>query len=218
MQYKIHTDPKRLIGRRPNLAEEKSVTDEIVSAFSVPPEDMPLPPLSPLPQHTPAASTPPRTPRKKHPKVFSIIGTVFIYLPFLFAAVYFVHGALTGQPLPALMYPMLVLIVRFSSYIGGLLLYLAARAAQYLRKSVGFTTLAAVLLPIVSAFIYAKPLAAVDPTSAGLSPVAFWIALTCIAISLLCMIALCVFSVLMLIRVFRKAEHPAVQAEQNDPR
>ncbi len=216
MQYKINTDPKKMIGKRPNLAEEESVTDNIVSALSVPPEDMPLPPLSPLPKHTPASATPPRTPRKRNPKVPAIIGTVFIYLPLLVAAVYFVHGALTGHPLPVLMFPMIMLIVRLSSYIGGLILYFSARAAQYLRKSIGFTTLAAVLLPVVSSFIYAKPLAAVDPTSASISPVAGWIALICIAISLLCMLALCVFSVLMLVRAFRKADRPEVQTEQND--
>lgn len=216
MQYKINTDPKKMIGKRPNLAEEESVTDNIVSALSVPPEDMPLPPLSPLPKHTPASETPPRTPRKRNPKVPAIIGTVFIYLPLLIAAVYFIHGALTGQPLPVLMFPMIMLIVRFASYIGGLILYFAARAAQYLRKAIGFTTLAAVLLPVVSSFIYAKPLAAVDPTSASISPVAGWIALICIAITLLCMLALCVFGVLMLVRAFKKAERPEVQAEQND--
>lgn len=204
MQYKINTDPKKMFGKRPNLAEEESVTDNIVSALSVKPEDMPLPPLSPLPKHTPAYETAPRAPRKKHPKVLSIIGTVFIYLPILFAGVYFIHGALTGQPLPALMFPMLMLIARFSSYIGGLLLYFAARAAQYLKKTVGFTTLAAVLLPIVSSFIFAKPLASVDPTSAGVGPVAGWIALICLAITLLCMLALCVFAVLLLVRAFRK--------------
>ena len=207
MQYKIVTDPKRMIGKRPNLADEKSVTDDIVSAFSVPPEDMPLPPLSPLPQHTPASATAPAAPRKKHPKVLSIIGTILVYLPLLYAAVFFVHGALTRHPVPILMFPMLVLIARFFSYVGGLILYFAARAAQYLRKSIGFTALAALLLPIVSSILFAKPLAAIDPTSIG--PVAGWIALICIAISLLCMLALCVFSVLMLIRVFRKTDPPA---------
>ncbi len=141
--------------------------------------------------------------------MLSIIGTILVYLPFLFAAVYFVHGALTGHPLPVLVFPMLVLIARFVSYIGGLILYFAARAAQYLRKSVGFTALAAVLLPIVSIILFAKPLAAVDPTSVG--QVTGWIGLIFIAISLLCMLALCVLSVLMLIRVFRK-ENPSVEA------
>ena len=215
MQYRINTDPKKMIGKRPNLAEEQSVTDDIVSAFSVPPEDMPLPPLSPLPQHTPAASTAPRAPRKRHPKALSIIGTVLAYLPFLFAAVYFVHGAIIGHPLPVLMFPMLVLIARFVSYIGGLILYLAACAAQYLRKSVGYTALASALLPFVSIILFTKPLASIDPTSIG--QVAGWIALICIAISLLCMLALCVFSVLMLVRVFQKANQPAAKAEQNDP-
>jgi len=216
MQYKINTDPKKMIGKRPNLAEEESVTDNIVSALSVPPEDMPLPPLSPLPKHTPASATPPRTPRKRNPKAPAIIGTVFIYLPVLIAAVYFVHGALTGQPLPVLMFPMIMLIARFASYIGGLILYFAASAAQYLKKSVGFTTLAAVVLPIVSSFIFAKPLASVDPTSAGISPVAGWIALICIAITLLCMLALCVFAVLLLVRAFRKSTKTAEPDEELD--
>ena len=216
MQYKINTDPKKMIGKRPNLAEEKSVTDNIVSALSVPPEDMPLPPLSPLPAHTPASQTAPLPPRKKNPKALSIVGTVFVYLPILFAVVYFIHGALTGQPLPVLMFPMLMLIARFASYIGGLILYFAARAAQYLKKSIGFTTLAAVLLPIVSSFILAKPLTSVNPASAGVNPVAGWIALIFIAISLLCMLALCVFGVLMLIRAFSKRAQSAAPDGEHD--
>ena len=202
MQYKINTDPKKMFGKRPNLAEESSVADNIVSSFSVPSEDRPLPPLSPLPKHTPTSQTAPRAPRKKHPKVLSVIGMVFVYLPILFATVYFIYGALTGRPQTVLMFPMLMLIARFASYIGGLLLYFAARATQYLKKSVGFTTLAALLLPIVSSFIFAKPLTSVDPTS--ISQVAGWIALICIAVSLLCMLALCVFAVLLLFRAFRK--------------
>ena len=216
MQYKINTDPKKMIGKRPNLVEEESVTDNIVAALSVPPEDMPLPPLSPLPKHTPASQSAPREPRKKHPKPLSVIGTVFVYLPILFAGVYFIHGALTGQVLPVMMFPMLMLIARFASYIGGLLLYFAARATQHLKKSVGFTTLAALLLPIVSSFIFAQPLASVDPTSAGISPVAGWIALICLVISFLCMLALCVFAVLLLVRAFRKSAKPAETNEQPD--
>ena len=211
MKYRIVTDPKKMFGKRPNLAEQNSVADNIVSAFSVPPEDMPLPPLSPLPRHTPASQTEPRPLRKKHPKVLSIVGTVFLFLPILFAGVYFIHGALTGQPLPVLMFPMLMLIARFSSYIGGLILCFAARAAQYLKKSVGFTTLAAVLLPFVSSFIFAKPLASVDPTSAGVGPVAGWIALICLAITLLCMLALCVFGVLLLVRAFRQKKLETIE-------
>lgn len=216
MQYKINTDPKKMIGKRPNLSEEKSVTDNIVSAFSVSPEDMPLPPLSPLPAHTPASQTAPHVPQKKNPKVLSIIGTVFVYLPILFAAVYFVYAALNGRPQPIWMFPMLMLIARFASYIGGLILYFAARAAQYLKKTIGFTTLAAVLFPFVSSFILAKPLTSVNPASAGVSPVAGWIALICIVISFLCMLALCVFAVLMLVRAFPKRAQPAVPDGEHD--
>jgi len=218
MQYKIVTDPKKMIGKRPNLAEENSVVDNLVAALSVPPEDMPLPPLSPLPKHTPTSQTAPRPARKRHPKALSIIGTVFVYLPILFAAAYFVYAALIGRPQTILMFLMLLLIARFASYIGGFILYFAARATQYLKKSVGFTTLAAVLLPIVSSFILAKPLSAVDSASASVSPVASWIALICIAISLLCMLALCVFAVLLLVRAFRKPAKPAATDEELDSR
>ena len=38
MKYRIVTDPKKMIGKRPNLAEQNSVTDNIVAALSVPPE------------------------------------------------------------------------------------------------------------------------------------------------------------------------------------
>ena len=85
-----------------------------------------------------------------------------------------------------------------------------------MKKSVGFTTLAAVVLPIVSSFIFAKPLTSVDPTSAGISPVAGWIALICLVISLLCMLALCVFAVLLLVRAFRKSAKPAETNEELD--
>lgn len=217
MKYRIVTDPKKMIGKRPNLAEQNSVTDNIVAALSVPPEDMPLPPLSPLPQHTPASQTAPRPTRKRHPKVLSVIGTVFVYLPILFAAAYFVYGALTGRPQTILMFPMLMLIARFLFYIGGLILYFAARAAQYLRKTVGFTTLAAFVLPIVSSFILAQPRYSVNPASAGISPVASWIALICVVISLLCMLALCVFGVLMLVRAFRKPAQTLATDEELDP-
>lgn len=196
MQYKINTDPKRILGKRPNLSAQNSVADDIVSAFSVPPEQMPLPPLSPLPP------TVPRPLRKKTPQGSSIAATILLFLPFLYPIVFFVHGSATGHPLPMLMFPLLVLLARLLSNVGGLILYFAARAANYLRKPVGFTALAAFILPLAGALLFGTTLARIDP--ANISQPRGWVALGCVVLALLCMVALCAFSILILIRAFRK--------------
>lgn len=189
-------------GKRPNLAAQNSVVDEVVAALSVPPEQMPLPPLSPLPP------TKPGPPRKKNPQAGTIVGAILVYLPFLYTAVFFVHGAATGHPLPIMMLPMLVLITRIFSHVGGLVLYLSARAAQHLRKSIGFIALFAVLLPIAGTILLAKPISSLDPSS--ISQTQGWIALGCLAATLLCMTALCVLSVFLIVRVFRKKKPDTV--------
>ena len=198
MQYKIHTDPKKLIGRRPNLAEEKSVTDEIVSAFSVPPEDMPLPPLSPLPP------TAPRAPRKRNPQGLTIAAAVLNVLPFLYPLFFFVHGWTSGHPLPVYLYPILVLAVRFIPFIGGLLLYLAARAANAFRKWVGWIALCNVVFSLGSVFFLTQWLPNYDPSMLSRTDALGFLAFS--SASLLCMIALCVFSVLMLAHLLPKRQ------------
>ena len=45
MRYKINADPKRIIGKRPNLSEQNSVADEIVTALSSQ-QEQPIVPLS----------------------------------------------------------------------------------------------------------------------------------------------------------------------------
>ncbi len=203
MQYRIHTDPRKLIGKRPNLAEEKSVTDEIVSAFSVPPEDMPLPPLSPLPKHTPASQTAPHAPRKRNPQGLTIAAALLNVLPFLYPLFFFVHGWTSGHPLPVYLYPILVSAVRFLPVFGGLLLYLAARAANTLRKQVGWIALANVVFSFGGVFFLSEWLPNLDATMLTRVDALGFLAFS--AASLLCMIALCVFSVLMLVRVFKKS-------------
>jgi len=196
MQYKIKTDPKRILGKRPNLSAQNSVADEIISAISVPPEDMPLPPLSPLPP------TPSRQPQKQNPQGSSVAAAILLFLPFLYPVVFYVHGVATGHPLPVFMFPLLVLFARLLSNVGGFILYLAARSADYLKKSIGLTALFAFILPFAGSLLFGTTLNRVDPTT--ISQTRDWIALACVALGLLCMLALCVFSVLMLVRVFRK--------------
>jgi len=187
---------KNIHGKRPNLSAQKSVADEIVSALSVPPEDMPLPPLSPLPP------TAPRPPQEKNPQGSSVAAAILLFLPFLYPIVFYVHGYATGHPLPVLMFPLLVLFARLLSNVGGFILFLAARSADYLKKSVGLTALAAFILPFAGSLLFGTTLNRVDP--ARISETRDWIALACVALGLFCMLALCVFSVLMLERVFKK--------------
>lgn len=209
MQYRIVTDPKKIIGKRPNLAEQNSITDEIVNAFSIPPEDMPLPPLSPLPAHTPAASTAPRALRKRNPQGLAIVAALLNALPFLYPLYFFIRGGMSGSPLPFVLYPILVLAVRFIPFVGGLLLYLAARAVNAYRKWIGWTALSNIAFSIGSVFFLTQWLPNCDPSMLTRTDALGFLAFS--AASLLCMIALCVFSVLMLVRVFKKSA-PAVEA------
>lgn len=196
MQYKANIDPKKIIGRRPNLAEKNTVADEIVSALSVPPEDMPLPPLSPLPPTKPSPA------RKRNPKIGAVAGAILVFLPFLYPFVFFIHGSLTGYPMPVWVYPFFVLIARYLSNIGGLFLYLSARTVDFLRKPIGWVALASFILPMIGSVLLGGLFSRVEPGS--ISQARGWIGLCFVVAALLCMIALCVFCVLLLIRVFPK--------------
>lgn len=202
MTKNISIKKANIRGKRPNLSAQNSVTDGILSVLSLPPERMPLPPLSPL------HPTAPSPQRKHNPRGNAVASVVLLALPFLYTAVFFVHGAMTSHPLPPTMFPMLVLIARFPSNIGGLTLYLAARAENRLRKTVGLLALAAFLLPIFGVISLGNPIAAMDPSN--LTSVADQIALFCFALAFACMIALCLFSIPILVRAF----HP--QSESID--
>ena len=198
MQYKANLDPRKIIGRRPNLAEQNTVADEIVSVLSVPPEDMPLPPLSPLPPTTPSPA------RKRNPRIGAVAGTILVFLPLLYPLVFFIHGSLIGYPMPAWMYPYLVLIARYLSNIGGLFLYLSARSASFLRKPIGWVSFASFALPLIGSILLGGLIYSTEQGT--ISQTRGWIGICCLAVALLCMLALCVFSVLLLIRVFPKKE------------
>jgi len=88
------------------------------------------------------------------------------------------------------------------STFGGVLLYLAARRANYLRISVGWTALAIIVFQIdfLIVFLNRSVTFYMDTISA---PNYIYAAVISTLI-LLCMIALCVFSVLMLVRLFKK--------------
>lgn len=194
MQYRISASAKRIKGKRLNLSAQSTVADEIVSVLS--PEEPPLPPLSPLP------ATTPRAPRKQNPQGAVIAGAVLLFLPFLYPLAFFVHGAVTGHPMPFLMYPFLVLIARLISNVGGLVLYLASRAAGFLRKSIGWVSLSAFALPWIGSILLNRSINRID--SSSIVQTRDWIGIATLLSAILCMLALCVLSLVLLKRVYRK--------------
>ena len=198
MQYKINADPKRIIGKRPNLAAEESVVDGIVTAFTSQ-QEQPIVPLSSTATGKPSSWG----------KVYAIIATVLLFAPFLIASVLMIISGAQGYALPAMMLPILAIGFRAYSFIGGLILYLAARKANVLRKTIGWIALANPVVTIPY-FIMVLQYGTNRETMAG-APAGMFIAnyVSMIA-SLLCMIALCVFAVILLVRVFRKKKPEAL--------
>ena len=180
-------------GQRPNLSANHTVVDEIIYAFTNPQQEPPLPPL-------------PRG--KKNPQGGSIAAAILLFLPFLYPITFFVQGATTGHPLPVMMFPLLALMARFLSNVGSLVLYLTARTENFLRKSIGWVSLATLALPLASVLLFGKSQYMFNPIS-DISKTRGLLALISVVFTLLCMIALCVFAVLMLARVFAKRSEEA---------
>ena len=192
MQYKINADPKSMIGKRPSLAAQSSVADEIVSAFTSQ-QEQPIVPLSSTATGKPSPWG----------KIYAILATVLLFAPFLISLVLMILYSAQGNALPVLMFPIFALGFRSYSFLGGLFLYLTARKANALRKTTGWIALANLLVTIpylILALQYGTDRATVAAAPAGML-IANSISMIA---SLLCMIALCVFVVILLVRVFRK--------------
>ncbi len=197
MNYKINANPGRITGKRPNLAAENSVVDEIVTAFSS--QQEPVVPLSSTATGKPSPWG----------KVYAILATALLFAPFLVSTVLMIQSAANGYALSVLMLPLLAIAFRGYSFFGGLFLYLAARKANALRKTIGWLALANPLVTIpyfIMAVQYGTSREALAAAPAGVYIVNY---VSMIA-SLLCMIALCVLAVILLVRVFRKKKQEAL--------
>ena len=191
MQYKIHTDPRRIIGKRPNLSAQNTVADGIVTAFTSQ-QDQPIVPLSSTATGKPSPWG----------KIFATLAAALLFAPFLIAVVLMILAYAQGYTMYLIYFPIYVLAFRNYSLFGGLTLYLAARKANALRKPIGWIALANPLLTIPQ-FVYAIQ----KGTGQEAALVSEWLVvlnLVSMITSLLCMIALCVFAVLILVRVFAK--------------
>ena len=149
-----------------------------------------------------------RTRRKS--RALAVWGTLLVGLPFVLPLVFFINGALTNHPLPIGVYPYLVMVFCVFAYVGGLILYIGSRNANYLRKPIGWTALATALLPMVATILFQGYLLRFDGTNLN-RPVSF-VVFVALLLTLLCMLALCVFAVLLLRRVFPKQPKPEPEA------
>lgn len=189
MNYKLNVNPKKVFGKRVDLAQQESVTDQIVTTFTTQIDAEPPIPLS-------------STNRKKGAPGIAIAAAIFIFFPFVYPIAFFINGFLRNQPVPFLIYPFLVIAVRYTAFIGGLLLYLAARRTNAYRKPIGWSALGTVVFTIGSLFFLTNLYPYFDPSSISRGTGVAFLLLT--IASLLCMLLLCIFCVLLLIRIFRK--------------
>lgn len=139
---------------------------------------------------------------RRNGRALSVWAAVLVGLPFVLPVVFYINGALTNHALPIGVYLYLVLVFVFCSVVGGFLLYLDSRAAGYLRKWVGWTTLATALFPITAAILFQDYLLRFDGMNLN-RPVSVFVFIA-LLLTLLCMILLCVFTALLLRRVFSK--------------
>ena len=198
MQYKIHTDPRRIIGKRPNLSAQNTVADGIVTAFTSQ-QEQPIVPLSSTATGKPSPWG----------KIFATLAAALLFAPFLIAVVLMILAYAQEYTLYLIYFPIYVLAFRNYSLFGGLALYLAARKANAFRKPIGWIALANPLLTIPQ-FVYAIQ----KGTGQETALVSEWLVvlnLVSMIASLLCMIALCVFAVLMLVRLFKKKRPKATE-------
>lgn len=172
-------------GKRVNLTPESDIPEEVKIAAA---------------QEKQAERT------RRNGRTLAVWGTVLVGLPFVLPVVFYINGALTNYALPIGVYPYLVMVFCVFAYIGGLILYIGSRNANYLRKQIGWTALATALLPMVAAILFQDYLLRFDATNLN-RPVSVVVFLS-LLLTLLCMIALCAFAVLLLRRVFPKQPKP----------
>ena len=189
MKTNITVKPCSYSGKRVNLTPESDIPEEVKIA-------------------TAEAKKTERA--RRNGRALAVWAAVLVGIPFVFPLVFYINGALTNHALPIGVYPYLVLVFGFFSEVGGLILYIASRNANYLRKPIGWTALATALFPLVAGILFGDYLGrfAANDMNRPISIVVF----IALLLTLLCMIALCVFAVLMLRKVFPKQPKPEPEA------
>ena len=188
---------KNIRGKRNNLSAQTSVADEIVTPFTSQ-QKQPIVPLTPINSGKPSPWG----------KVFAIVGTMLSFTPFVISAAAVIFSRVDWF-FTVSFFLLGAIAFRMFSFIGGVILYLAARQINAFRKPVGWIALIhptlALLVTLVSASIQSHTDLYVR-TSDGMNIVSY----VSLFIFLLCMIALCVFAVKLLIRAFKKPKKESI--------
>ena len=189
MKTNITVKPCSYSGKRVNLTPESDIPEEVKIAVA-------------------EAKQAERT--RRNGRALAVWGTVLVGLPFVLPLVFFINGALTNHALPIGLYPYLVMAFCVFSYVGGLILYIGSRNANYLRKPIGWTALAIFIFHVTATAVFQNYLVRFDSTK--LNHPSGFVVFVMLLLMLLCMLALCVFAVLLLIRVYPKQPKPEPDA------
>lgn len=188
---------KNIRGKRKNLSAQNSVADEIVTPFTSQ-QEQPIVPLTPINSGKPSPWG----------KVFAIVGAVLSFAPFVISAAAVIFSRLDWF-FSVSIFLLGAIVFRMFSFIGGVILYLAARQINAFRKPVGWIALTHPTLALLATLVSASIQSHTDlyvRTSDGMNIVSY----VSLFIFLLCMIALCVFAVKLLIRAFKKPKKESI--------
>ena len=182
-------------GKRLTPSSREHTPDASANAVSALPESAPQQPLAPPPASEQVA---PHPPRKRKPYGLAIAAAMLAFTPFLYAVGLTAMMLISSDEARWDMVIGLTLVGSVYSNIGSLLLYLTARACNYMRKSVVLVSLELLVLQIGTYMICREDIADLFDMQHPL------LTISLICLILLCMIMLCVFSVLMLVHLLPK--------------
>lgn len=185
-------------GKRLEQKSQELSTEETAVALSDLPESTPMQPLDPSPA---TGQFVPHPPRKRKPYGLAIAAAMLAFTPFLYAVGLTVLLSISSYEARWDVVIGMTLLGSVFSNIGSILLYLAARAANYMRKPVALVSLELLVLQIGTFMIFREGLAD-EFLAQNMQHPLLTISLICLI--LLCMILLCVFSVLMLVHLLPK--------------
>ncbi len=186
-------------GKRQSKKFRVDTADEIITSLSVQPESAPLQPLDPT---TPSSEqVVPHPPRKRKPYGLAIAAAMLVFAPFLYSVSVGTCLVIFTDRKDLLVF-LAIFVAGFPlSNVGSLLLYLVSRTVDFMKKPVILVFLELLVLQIGFFVIFYRNIM-IDSSmqSAGQAS----LAVVLMGLITLCMIVLCVFSVLMLVRLLPK--------------
>ena len=142
--------------------------------------------------------------RQRSAKVFSVAGTVLVWLPVLITIGYAGFTFYKGIPLSVIAYLYLLVSLRLFHNFGALSLYIGARLGGVLRKPIGWIALTMALLYLVVAVVTTN--AQLQQTSSADMAGSATAVMVLLAASELLALILNVFSILLCKRIFPKKD------------